>query len=56
MTDPENFLSRWARKKRDAAEEAAPEAGVSAGTPAPTEGPEAQPPVSPQSKIGRAHV
>lgn len=49
MTDPENFLSRWARKKRDAAEEAAPEAGVSAGTPAPTEGPEAQPPVSPQS-------
>jgi hypothetical protein len=50
MTGPENLLSRWARKKRDAAEEAVPEAGVATGTSAPAEASEAQPSVSPESK------
>jgi hypothetical protein len=47
MTDPENFLSRWARKKRDAAEDAAPGAGVSGNGSLPAEAAVAYPPVSP---------
>jgi hypothetical protein len=50
MTDPENFLSRWARRKRDAAEDAAPEPGVSGNASPQTGTFEAQPSVSPESK------
>jgi len=49
MTDPENFLSRWARKKRDAAEDAALGAGVSGNASPPAEAAVAYPPVSPEN-------
>lgn len=50
MTEPDNFLSRWSRKKRGAVEEAAPAAGVAVGALTPAEATDGKSPVLPEGK------
>lgn len=48
MTDPDNFLSRWSRKKRRAVEEATPAAGVAVSALTPAGSADGKSPVLPE--------
>jgi hypothetical protein len=50
MTDPDSFLLRWARRKRDSVGDAAQEPGLSGSASPPAEADGAHPPVTPENK------
>jgi hypothetical protein len=50
MTEADNFLSRWSRKKRGAVEEAAPAAGVAVSALTPAEATDGRPSVQQEEK------